>query len=165
MNRTISSSRLGQTALQSGLVTQEQLSETERRLRAQRRPIDGAALADELVRANVITAYQADQLRAGRTKFTLGPYVITDALGQGGMGQVFKAQHEMMGREVAIKVLPQEKSSPDAIASFTREIRTQAQSLYVSCFWAARHRVFAVFHSPHHDGRPALLSFPPTAIF
>lgn len=43
------------------------------------------------------------------------------------MGQVFKAKHEMMGREVAIKVLPQEKSTTQAILSFTREIHTQAQ--------------------------------------
>lgn len=85
------------------------------------------AIAEQLTKSDVISEYQAEQLKAGRTKFTLGPYVITDWLGQGGMGQVFKARHEMMGREVAIKVLPQDKSTPDAIASFTREIRTQAQ--------------------------------------
>ena len=43
------------------------------------------------------------------------------------MGQVFRAQHTMMGRTVAIKVLPRYKSTPVAIASFTREIRAQAQ--------------------------------------
>jgi eukaryotic-like serine/threonine-protein kinase len=43
------------------------------------------------------------------------------------MGQVFKGIHEMMGREVAIKVLPLSKATPEAIAKFSREIRTQAQ--------------------------------------
>ena len=43
------------------------------------------------------------------------------------MGQVFRAEHTMMGRTVAIKVLPRYKSTPVAIASFTREIRAQAQ--------------------------------------
>ena len=43
------------------------------------------------------------------------------------MGQVFSAEHTMMGRTVAIKVLPRYKSTPEAIASFTREIRAQAQ--------------------------------------
>jgi serine/threonine protein kinase len=42
------------------------------------------------------------------------------------MGQVFKAEHQFMGREVAIKVLPQSRSTPTAIENFTREIRTQA---------------------------------------
>jgi len=85
------------------------------------------AISDQLVLDGVITAYQADQLRAGRTKLTLGPYIITDWIGQGGMGQVFKAVHEMLGRESAVKVLPLSKATPDAIKNFRREIRTQAQ--------------------------------------
>src|SRR6185295_5577554 len=56
-----------------------------------------------------------------------GPYIITDYIGQGGMGQVWKGEHAMMGRESAIKVLPKNKSTPEAILNFTREIRTQAQ--------------------------------------
>jgi serine/threonine protein kinase len=42
------------------------------------------------------------------------------------MGQVFRAEHLRMGRTVAVKVLPKNKSTPEAIASFTREIRAQA---------------------------------------
>jgi serine/threonine protein kinase len=80
-----------------------------------------------LVEMGVLTAYQADQLKSGRRKLSLGPYIVTDWIAQGGMGQVFKAVHEMMGREVAIKVLPLSKSTPEAIAKFNREIRTQAQ--------------------------------------
>ena len=127
MGRPATDSLLTQSALQSGLITGEQLAVAEGQLARQRIRIDDETLAAELVRSKVVTEYQAEQLRGGRTKFTLGPYTITDWIGQGGMGQVFKARHEMMGREVAIKVLPQEKSSPEAIASFTREIRTQAQ--------------------------------------
>jgi serine/threonine protein kinase len=74
----------------------------------------------------LITRYQAQQLHSGRTKLTLGPYLITDWIGQGGMGQVFKAVHEHMGRECAVKVLPREKSTPESRASFLREIRLQA---------------------------------------
>jgi serine/threonine protein kinase len=52
--------------------------------------------------------------------------LIIDSIGQGGMGQVFKAQRGAMGRVVAIKVLPRDKSTPEAIANFTREIRALA---------------------------------------
>jgi len=84
-------------------------------------------LAARLVEMELLTPYQADQLLAGRTKLKLGPYIVTDWIGQGGMGQVFKAVHEMMGRESAVKVLPLNKSTPDAIDNFRREIKTQAK--------------------------------------
>ncbi len=116
-----------QIALQSKLVTDEQIETAKRSLRQQKFKLSDEALASQLVHSNVITDYQSQQLLRGRSKFTLGSYIITDWLGQGGMGQVFKGRHAMMGREVAIKVLPQEKSTPSAIASFTREIRTQAE--------------------------------------
>jgi serine/threonine protein kinase len=84
-------------------------------------------LGQQLIEMGILTPYQVDQLKAGRSKLNLGPYTITDWIGQGGMGQVFKAVHKMMGRECAVKVLPRDKSTPDAIENFTREIRTQAR--------------------------------------
>jgi len=122
------------SSLASGLVTQDQIEMALDQLRtpsdgppAQMVEIHDSQLAAKLVEMGVLTAYQADQLRAGRTKLRLGPYLITDFIGQGGMGQVFKAVHKMMNREVAVKVLPLSRSTPTAIAHFTREIRLQAQ--------------------------------------
>ena len=86
-------------------------------------PPSDQQLADRLVEMGLLNAWQAKQLLDGRTKFNLGPYLIVDSIGQGGMGQVFKARHEKIGRIVAVKVLPRDKSTPEAIASFTREIR------------------------------------------
>ena len=43
------------------------------------------------------------------------------------MGQVFKAVHQMLGRESAVKVLPLHKTTPEAIENFRREIRAQAK--------------------------------------
>jgi len=40
---------------------------------------------------------------------------------------VFKAEHKLLGRIEAIKVLPKAKSTPEAVAAFQREIRAQAQ--------------------------------------
>ncbi|MBC8350642.1 MAG: serine/threonine protein kinase [Planctomycetes bacterium] len=120
-------------ALLSGLVTQAQLDVAERELREDILVEDGGSevseetLADRLVDTTVITRYQADQMLTGRNKLNLGPYLVTDFIGQGGMGQVFKAVHNVMGRESAVKILPVHKSTPEAISNFAREIRTQAK--------------------------------------
>ncbi len=87
---------------------------------------------DELLRSILIeqgalTQYQASQLYEGRHKLTLGPYIITDFIGQGGMGNVYKAVHQVMGRECAVKVLPLQKATSDALQGFMREIRLQAK--------------------------------------
>ena len=57
----------------------------------------------------------------------LGPYAILDPLGAGGMGEVYRALDTRLGREVAIKVLPERfASSPEALARFEREARAVA---------------------------------------
>lgn len=89
--------------------------------------INDELLAAKLVELERLNRWQAGQLRAGRTSFNLGPYQIIDFIGKGGMGQVYKAEHSIMGRVVAVKVLPLNKSTPKSVANFTREIRTQAQ--------------------------------------
>jgi eukaryotic-like serine/threonine-protein kinase len=54
----------------------------------------------------------------------LGPYEIQDKLGAGGMGEVYRAHDTRLGRDVAIKVLPQRFiSSPDFRQRFEREAR------------------------------------------
>src|SRR5262245_47449102 len=52
----------------------------------------------------------------------LGPYEVTAPLGAGGMGEVYRARDSRLGRDVAIKVLPQHLSeSAEARARFERE--------------------------------------------
>jgi eukaryotic-like serine/threonine-protein kinase len=123
-----------QCALASGLLTGRQLDEARSSVRWSEgdepdksgSPSD-KQLADRLVEMRLLNAWQAKQLLDGRTRFNLGPYSIIDSIGQGAMGQVFKARHGKMGRIVAIKVLPRDKSTPAAVASFTREIRALAR--------------------------------------
>jgi serine/threonine protein kinase len=58
----------------------------------------------------------------------LGPYEIVAPLGVGGMGEVHRARDTRLGREVAIKVLPQHLSANPALrARFEREARTISQ--------------------------------------
>ncbi len=61
---------------------------------------------------------------AGRPKLPprLGPYLLGAELGHGGMGYVFRARHEKLGTDCAVKVLiAGEHASPELIARFQRE--------------------------------------------
>src|SRR5262245_48851128 len=57
----------------------------------------------------------------------LGPYEIQSSLGAGGMGEVYRAHDARLGRDVAIKVLPDRLTGdPQALARFEREARSVA---------------------------------------
>lgn len=85
------------------------------------------AIGRRLVELELLNPWQVEQLKLGRTKFSLGPYRIVDAIGRGGMGHVFMAEHEILGRIEALKVLPRNKTTAETIAKFRHEIRIQAQ--------------------------------------
>ena len=84
-----------------------------------------ADLARELVRRGLLTPFQANEINQGRAvRLVLGQYLLLERLGQGGMGEVFKARHRVLDRPVALKVIrPEFVKHADAVERFRRECR------------------------------------------
>src|SRR5450755_1119200 len=58
---------------------------------------------------------------------TIAHYRLTSKLGEGGMGAVYRATDTKLGRDVAIKVLPESfAQNPDRLARFKREAQVLA---------------------------------------
>ncbi len=89
---------------------------------------DARTLARELVKRGWLTPYQVNQLVQGRgAELVLGPYVLQERLGEGGMGTVFKAHHTFLNRPVAIKLINEAQlSSPSAADRFLLEMQLAA---------------------------------------
>src|SRR5262245_2578657 len=85
-------------------------------------------IAGLLIRDGVLTAFQAEQILAGKYKrFTIGKYKVLEKLGSGGMGSVYLCEHKLMRRRVAVKVLPTAKAQDEsALQRFFREARAVA---------------------------------------
>jgi serine/threonine protein kinase len=82
-------------------------------------------LVKSLIHGGLITQFQGDQLLQGKWRgFTLGKYRVLERIGSGGMGTVYLCEHAMVGRKVAVKVLPTSQSNnPAALGRFYREAR------------------------------------------
>jgi serine/threonine protein kinase len=103
---------------QSLLDCKEQLGE--------RFPNDVDAVADFLVRANLISQWHCEKLFGGKYKgFFLGKYKLLDHLGTGGMSSVYLAEHVVMRRKAAIKVLPKRRLSD---SSYLQRFHLEAQA-------------------------------------
>ena len=94
----------------SKLVDEDQLSQAivDWKSRATLRQLaDAQSCADHLVSSGLLTEWQCAKLLDGRHRgFFLGRYKLLDHLGSGGMSSVYLAEHVLMQRRVAIKVLP-----------------------------------------------------------
>lgn len=91
------------------------------------RAVDAQACADYLVGREALTRWQSHKLLEGRHRgFQLANYKLLDHLGSGGMSNVYLAEHVLMQRRVAIKVLPQDRV---AEGSFLDRFRFEGQAV------------------------------------
>ena len=107
----------------SGLLQTTQLQDLWQWIATARPDVQG--LAKEVSRRGWLTAFQIKEIFKGRGReLVLDRYVLQDLLGEGGMGRVYKAHDQRMGRDLAIKIIRKEKlKHPAAASRFSHEIQ------------------------------------------
>ena len=77
----------------------------------------------------------------------LGPYEILSTLGTGGMGEVYRARDGRLGRDVALKIIPESVAQrPERLVRFEREARAAGA--------LSHSNILAVHDTGSHEGRP-----------
>jgi serine/threonine-protein kinase len=75
-----------------------------------------------------ISTLQQEAFAAREEARELGQYRLTRKLGAGGMGEVYLAEHQLLKRQCAVKLIrPQHASDPDYLRRFEREVRATAR--------------------------------------
>jgi len=115
---------------QSGLVDRDQLGRVVDQIRRQtgRLPAEPEEVGRKLIEVGLLTKWQCAKLLEGRHKgFFLKRYRLLDHLGTGGMSSVYLAEHVLMQRRVAIKVLPKNRVQDTSyLERFYRESQAAA---------------------------------------
>jgi serine/threonine protein kinase len=109
----------------SGVLTERQFDELKAKVLAGDYPYDPRDLAERLVRDRVLTEYQARRFLSNKPHgLMIDRYVILDRIGSGSMGRVYKAQHQLMGRTVALKIIaPEIVTNSRVVSRFQREMK------------------------------------------
>ncbi|MGP0065469.1 MAG: serine/threonine protein kinase [Isosphaeraceae bacterium] len=109
----------------SGVLSEKAIADIKSKILQGEYPMESVALAERLVRDNVLTSYQVKRFLGNRSNgLIVGRYIILDRIGSGSMGRVYKAHHVMMDRVVALKIISPEIASNDrVVARFQREMK------------------------------------------
>jgi molecular chaperone DnaK len=114
---------------QSRLIAEDRLEVLLQQAGEQGVPLDSPqALASALVHSQALTRWQAKRLLAGKKKgYWLGDYRLLEPLGEGAMGSVYLAEHAILQRKCAVKVLSAARAKGGSfLPRFLREARAAA---------------------------------------
>jgi hypothetical protein len=112
-------------------------------------------LGRALVQAGLLTEYQLDRVMVGTTHgLVFGNHRVLNRLGSGSMGVIFLAEHMLMKRQVAVKVVPVDEDCPPSVLErFYSEVRVLADLHHPNIVAA----IDAGKLPPASKGMPALL--------
>jgi serine/threonine protein kinase len=80
-----------------------------------------------VVASKALTAWQAQMLYAGKTTLRFGNYILLDRLSQDPQNRTFLAEHDSMGRKVALKQLSREHTQNEKVSkTFLNKVRAFA---------------------------------------
>ena len=117
--------------LRAELITEEQLHSVRRQLESEGQAAEDDNLAQLLADSGHLTDFQAEEIKHGKVEhLVVGDYLILHPVGRGGMGQVFKARHSVMKREVAVKFTlanDEGKIDQNAIDRFQQEVEAASK--------------------------------------
>src|SRR5690606_3830425 len=88
---------------------------------------DAKLLARSLIKRELLTPWQAQQLLAGWHQLKMGKYKLYDQIGKSDLGRTFAAEHSQMARNVAIKTLASRHATrPEFVKRFLADARAGA---------------------------------------
>ena len=122
-----SSGLLTDTLRQHQLLTPAQLAELPQLARG--RCGNARTLAKSLISKGWLSVYQVNQLLVGKGQdLLIGPYLVLEKLGQGGLSSVYKAMHREYGTHVAIKMIKAEVfATAEGRQQFLQEVEAMAR--------------------------------------
>jgi len=89
---------------------------------------DPKVIAVELIRAQLLTSWQAKFLLTGRSKLNLGNYVLLERLNRGALGDRFKARHVQLDKVVEVQLMEEGFSKrPELIDLFLKNAQHAAE--------------------------------------
>ncbi|MEC7565653.1 MAG: serine/threonine-protein kinase [Planctomycetota bacterium] len=114
---------------QSGIMSEQEVRDWIAEQPLETRPTDGAGLAKRLREKGRLTKFQTQRLYQGKYKsLEYGNYRLIKAIGRGGMGTVYEAEHVRMKHRVAIKVISTKVTeSEKTLRRFLREVEAAAK--------------------------------------
>jgi eukaryotic-like serine/threonine-protein kinase len=113
---------------QSGLVDDDRIAALRKEADKAGAAGDPRTIAEGLIRDETLTGWQVENLLRGKRRgFMLDKYRLLSPLGKGGMNAVYLAEHSLMRRRCAVKILPAKHlGDQSSVERFRREARAVA---------------------------------------